>query len=53
MLSLDASHRRAPLSLVLLSVFGYHHSAVQLQDRLQATAWIVIALVLVNESLMR
>ena len=43
----------APLSLALLSVFGYHYSAVQLQNRLLVTAWIVIALVITSESLMR
>ncbi len=43
----------APLLLAVLSVFGYHYSAVQLQNRLQATAWIVITLVVVSESLMR
>jgi potassium efflux system protein len=43
----------APLALAVFSAFGYHYSAMQLQDRLQATAWIVIALIIVNESLMR
>ncbi|MDH3437549.1 MAG: mechanosensitive ion channel [Betaproteobacteria bacterium] len=43
----------APFSLAVLSIFGYYFSAVQLQNRLQATAWIVIALVIVSEYLMR
>ncbi|MDH3439005.1 MAG: mechanosensitive ion channel, partial [Betaproteobacteria bacterium] len=43
----------APLALAVLSVFGYYYSAVQLQNRLQATAWIVIGLVIVSEYLMR
>ena len=43
----------APLFLAVLSVFGYYYSAVQLQNRLQATAWIVIGLVIVSEYLMR
>ncbi len=43
----------APFSLGVLSLFGYHYSAVQLQNRLQATAWLVIGLVIVSESLMR
>jgi potassium efflux system protein len=43
----------APLAFAVLSAFGYHYSAMQLQDRLQATAWIVVALIIVNESPMR
>jgi potassium efflux system protein len=42
-----------PLALAVLSIFGYHYSAIQLQNRLQATAWLVIGVVIASECLMR
>lgn len=42
-----------PLGLGILSAWGYHYSAMQLQNRLQATAWLVIGLILIAEVLMR
>jgi potassium-dependent mechanosensitive channel len=43
----------APLSLAVLSASGFHYSALQLQTRLQSTAWIISGLVLASESLLR
>jgi potassium-dependent mechanosensitive channel len=43
----------APVSLAVLSTIGYHYSALQLQERLQATAWLIVLLAVVGETLMR
>lgn len=42
-----------PLSLAVLSISGYHYSALQLQVRLQATAWLIVLVAVVGETLMR
>jgi potassium-dependent mechanosensitive channel len=43
----------APITLAGLSIAGYHYSALQLQDRLQATAWLIVLLVIASETMLR
>ncbi len=42
-----------PLVLLGLSVAGYHYTALQLEQRLRASAWLVLVLVLVDALLER
>jgi potassium efflux system protein len=42
-----------PLALAALSASGFQYSAMQLQNRLQATAWLIILLIVLSELAMR
>jgi len=42
-----------PLALALAAIFGYYYSAVELARRLLMTAWLVLALLILREVLVR
>jgi potassium efflux system protein len=43
----------APLLLAAVSVLGYEHSAMQFFTRLQATVWVLIALIILRDLVLR
>ena len=42
-----------PVVMALMSLLGYHHSALAIEDQVRETAWLAVALLVVREVILR